>query len=839
MFLFIICLGLFLPSTPIGLLSAHADGDVQTSHDWLFPHHDLGNSASTDVEPLKGTDIAWSKELGPSNVSYSGPLVVGQSVYIGYSPLSPAHGIYLKIFSLNLSSGETYWSDSFKELNGGNISFYNNHNIFVGDQCIYVPYRKETIVNVYGHHHNMGIIALDRFDGTERWNTEFGEYISQPFLTDAGIGLFERIYHDNITEYQYRLIDQYSGSVLETTKLQIFSTFIAGHDNIIYFGLDTKLIAFDLNSLSIVWRSNTQIGSIQELPIVTEDLVIISDYSPIMESHIRAFNRTSGSEIWSINGNEYGRAFAANKEWLATSIAVIRTKNGSLAWTLPKVPLYGFPWINPTISNTVLYEGVVRVGGSSNGTFNLMAFDIRTGEELMNLSFPDGPNPTPIAAVDGRLVFAAGAHIYCIGIGNVTYMKQDILVRLDNPLRWRMPPPVTWGNYSITGVVSDINKSNNISTIRVKIIQMKSQRKVYDETKRVDPPVSEKRVTWVLDTTLLENSDLSAGYDFYLVYLYAYDAKGNFGRDWGNISVYNTYINPLSPPPTLAINVKTGEDGTIEAQAGQKISFSAPSYTDFPSNDTTCYWFFGDGAKDQHRATEHIYNSTGKYDLDLIMDNGERTITIHTKVDVKPPQNNGNEPSTTVASKNAMILSTLSISIIVLVSFVAFANTEVGKYGIIPPLMGLYTRIRKVEVLDHYTRGRIMGYLQSNPGVNYNSIKDELSLNNGTLTYHLQVMEREGFIKSQRIGLHKRFYPINAKREDEVSLEELVLANLRKNPGISQKDLAFRLGENPTTIHRILHKLSKAEIVSMQREGKITHCYLKRDEGNDSVSGKS
>jgi DNA-binding transcriptional ArsR family regulator len=75
----------------------------------------------------------------------------------------------------------------------------------------------------------------------------------------------------------------------------------------------------------------------------------------------------------------------------------------------------------------------------------------------------------------------------------------------------------------------------------------------------------------------------------------------------------------------------------------------------------------------------------------------------------------------------------------------------------------LYSRIKKEEVLDHFVRGQIYGFIVSNPGEHYNSIRERLKVTNGTLSYHLRTLEVQGFIKSRKESIYRRFYPVEMK----------------------------------------------------------------------------
>lgn len=155
-------------------------------------------------------------------------------------------------------------------------------------------------------------------------------------------------------------------------------------------------------------------------------------------------------------------------------------------------------------------------------------------------------------------------------------------------------------------------------------------------------------------------------------------------------------------------------------------------------------------------------------------------------------------------------------------------GSEVGKYGIFPALVFLYTKLRRVEVLDHYTRGQIHGYIIANPGDHYNNIKEELGLNNGSLAYHLKVLEREGYIVSQRDGMYRRFYPARARppKERLSPMQRLVVEEIRKTEGCSQKDIARRLDISPQVVNYHVKMLAAAGIVNLEKDGRETLCYV-------------
>jgi hypothetical protein len=158
--------------------------------------------------------------------------------------------------------------------------------------------------------------------------------------------------------------------------------------------------------------------------------------------------------------------------------------------------------------------------------------------------------------------------------------------------------------------------------------------------------------------------------------------------------------------------------------------------------------------------------------------------------------------------------------------------TENGKYAFFKFLViPLYTKIRREEVLDHFTRGRIYGMIESNPGVHYTLIKKKVGVGNGTLTYHLSTLEREGFIRAEWDGLYKRFYPsqmASAPGEPVVELSAVqkeLFGHIRQNPGITQKELVERTGVSKRVVSYHIAQMAQARLVRVERDGKKVRCF--------------
>jgi parallel beta-helix repeat protein len=189
------------------------------------------------------------------------------------------------------------------------------------------------------------------------------------------------------------------------------------------------------------------------------------------------------------------------------------------------------------------------------------------------------------------------------------------------------------------------------------------------------------------------------------------------------------------------------------------------------------------------------------------------------------------EPQTAVVSS--------AVITVVLASFAAGA-TEIGKYKFLLLFLPLYTRIKKDEVLDQYTRGKIHGYIIANPGNHYNVIKKKLNLKNGTLAYHLNVLEREKLIKSTRDGLYKRFYSAEMSRSNIEKIEEnghklskkqrSILQIIKDKPGITQKEIVALSRLKQPTVNYNIGVLTDNNTIYSKKDGREIKYYIKSEE---------
>lgn len=153
--------------------------------------------------------------------------------------------------------------------------------------------------------------------------------------------------------------------------------------------------------------------------------------------------------------------------------------------------------------------------------------------------------------------------------------------------------------------------------------------------------------------------------------------------------------------------------------------------------------------------------------------------------------------------------------------------SESGRTSLGGLLFPLYTRLKREEVLDHFVRGQIFGAVRTRPGLSFTELRRLLGLSNGSLSYHVQVLELQGFLRSYRDGMHRRYVPAGmpeAPQPEGVRLSDLqrrLLEQLRQNPEVTQERLAVEVGVTQQCVSYNLLFLRRQGAVDRVREGRL------------------
>lgn len=309
-----------------------------------------------------------------------------------------------------------------------------------------------------------------------------------------------------------------------------------------------------------------------------------------------------------------------------------------------------------------------------------------------------------------------------------------------------------------------------------------------------------------------------------------------------NSSLDITYINGTIKTVNVTQTVDYLSNATLrESIEGLNKYKVYVTFDDYRSESTvslvnyTIDW--GDGERISGNVTiltvlSHLYHDEGEYPITI-------TLTDTNGITYSCVKSQSIKLSTGQyvqlwAGEHKEVVAVTSAAGIGSIALLGFAVTETGKYkllALLPLLIPLYTRIQKEDVLDQFVRGEIYGFIKTHPGAHYNKIMREIDVKNGTLSYHLHMLEKTGMVKSRKEGLRFRaFYPTGMKfpQEERYRLTELqtkILQSIKQNEGITQKEIARMLDEKHQTINYNIKVLQQAGLIRLRRKGRSTNCF--------------
>ncbi|MCK4443467.1 MAG: transcriptional regulator [Thermoplasmata archaeon] len=214
------------------------------------------------------------------------------------------------------------------------------------------------------------------------------------------------------------------------------------------------------------------------------------------------------------------------------------------------------------------------------------------------------------------------------------------------------------------------------------------------------------------------------------------------------------------------------------------------------------------------------FDVPGNYSVEATPDAPEKNRvsgTMDIMVVVPPPEPEEEVDPLVVVQIGALIAAFASLAI---------ASTESAGFSMFNIFaFPMYSRLKKEEVLDHFVRGQIYGFIVSNPGEHYNSIRETMKITNGTLSYHLRTLEVQGFIKSRKESVYRRFYPVEMRfpRDKGVRLSDLQIAILEltnRRPAPTQKDISHELEISQQVASYNLRILARKGYIQVLKEGR-------------------
>jgi len=119
----------------------------------------------------------------------------------------------------------------------------------------------------------------------------------------------------------------------------------------------------------------------------------------------------------------------------------------------------------------------------------------------------------------------------------------------------------------------------------------------------------------------------------------------------------------------------------------------------------------------------------------------------------------------------------------------------------------------------HHTREVLLQQIMDRPGITFSRLMRLLDLNEGTLRYHLNYLEREERIRSRKEGASRVYYSLvhdPSQRSNAGGLtlgQRRVLSTIRKFPGIGASEIQGHTNLTRDSLNGILNRLKKEHII--------------------------
>jgi len=204
-------------------------------------------------------------------------------------------------------------------------------------------------------------------------------------------------------------------------------------------------------------------------------------------------------------------------------------------------------------------------------------------------------------------------------------------------------------------------------------------------------------------------------------------------------------------------------------------------------------------------------------------------------LDLGPSQNLDAEwvlPATQV-----IVLSVMALMVISILSSATslMITSEAARVGILLAIAGPIIAISQRGENGTFTRGRILGYVEANPGIHFSALRDALEIANGVCAHHLKVLEKEGRIISWLDGRIRRFAPsgINPKRLADLEhpvtgIQSVILSHLVEsgNLGMTSSDLIVKLESSRQLMNHHMRTLKERGFVSSSGRGRASRWHI-------------
>ena len=153
-------------------------------------------------------------------------------------------------------------------------------------------------------------------------------------------------------------------------------------------------------------------------------------------------------------------------------------------------------------------------------------------------------------------------------------------------------------------------------------------------------------------------------------------------------------------------------------------------------------------------------------------------------------------------------------------------------------------REKRLSLLMHPLRREIYQLVCETPGSYFYEIVSLLASPQGTLSWHLRMLEKDGLIKSIKFGGKRLYFP-NMLRSESAEKAFAILKNstaskvfdhIVNNPGCYQTEIAEKLDIHHDTVRHHISRLAEAELIEIIRDGRTVK-YFPGELGKELING--
>ena len=330
----------------------------------------------------------------------------------------------------------------------------------------------------------------------------------------------------------------------------------------------------------------------------------------------------------------------------------------------------------------------------------------------------------------------------------------------------------------------------------------------------------------------IRSENTSGVYNFTAKYISILDRKP------GNNVVMSSNYKIDTIPPNISISPENILlNGTIEQ--GDRIIFRANVTDDYDNKQITA--IFELYRIDNNNITylvhetgnklDRIYNENGLIYLKITaIDSSNNIKTVEYPLRIVPISDFGELGNN---YDKAVPFVTGTIAVTALLSIFLFEGTRYPAMKIllsIPAIKVMYSKLSKKDITGNILREGIIKAVDINPGITFIEIMKQLNMKNGTLVYHLGILEREKIIVTKKDGRYRRFYPMKRKIPDgkntPFSFQEIrILKIIMEKPGINTKTICEILHMSRQVMEHHLNGLVDGGFVVTEDSGKIQYLY--------------